>query len=134
VLVVDDVPTNRDVARGLMMPYELTIDCLQSGKEAIEKIRQAKIKYDVVFMDHMMPEMDGLEATRIIRSQIGTDYAKTVPIVALTANALTGNEDMFIDHGFNAFISKPIDIMRLDAILNQFVRDKSQEKMAEAHE
>jgi CheY-like chemotaxis protein len=132
VLVVDDVLTNLDVARGLMMPYELTIDCLQSGKEAIEKIRQAKIKYDVVFMDHMMPEMDGLEATRIIRGEIGTDYAKTVPIVALTANALTGSENIFIDHGFNAFISKPIDIMRLDAILNQFVRDKSQEKTTEA--
>jgi CheY-like chemotaxis protein len=78
-------------------------------------------------MDHMMPEMDGIEATRIIRNEINTDYAKTVPIIALTANAIVGNEEMFLSNGFNAFISKPIDIMRLDTILNQWVRDKQTE-------
>jgi PAS domain S-box-containing protein len=128
VLVVDDVSTNLDVARGLMLPYGLTIDCVLSGKEAIEKIREQKVIYDAIFMDHMMPEMDGVEATRIIRNEIDTDYARTVPIIALTANALAGNEEMFMKAGFNAFIAKPIDIMRLDVVLNQWVRDKQSEE------
>jgi PAS domain S-box-containing protein len=128
VLVVDDVATNLDVARGLMLPYGLTIDCVLSGQEAIDKIRKAEVKYDAVFMDHMMPGMDGIEATRIIRKEIGTEYAETVPIIALTANALAGNEEMFLATGFNAFIAKPIDIMRLDVLLNQWVRNKQTEE------
>jgi PAS domain S-box-containing protein len=124
VLVVDDVVTNLDVARGLLLPYGLTIDCVQSGPEAIEKIRSGAVKYDAIFMDHMMPRMDGIEAVRIIRKEIGTDYARTVPIIALTANALAGNEEMFQAAGFNAFLAKPIDIMRMDILLNQWVRDK----------
>jgi signal transduction histidine kinase/CheY-like chemotaxis protein/HPt (histidine-containing phosphotransfer) domain-containing protein len=128
VLVVDDVTTNLDVARGLMLPYGLTIDCASSGKEAIAKIREENMRYDAIFMDHMMPEMDGIEATRIIRNEIGTEYAKNVPIIALTANAIVGNEEMFLSNGFDAFISKPIDIMRLDTILNQWVRDKQTEE------
>jgi len=127
VLVVDDVPTNLDVARGLMLPYGLTIDFAGSGQEAIEKIREGKL-YDVVFMDHMMPKMDGIEATRIIRDGIGTEYARTVPIIALTANALVGNREMFLANGFNDFLSKPIDIVKLDAVLNQWVRDKQSEE------
>jgi PAS domain S-box-containing protein len=128
VLVVDDVATNLDVAKGLMLPYGLTIDCVLSGPEAIEKIRGAEPKYDAVFMDHMMPGMDGIEATRIIRNEIGSEYAKTVPVIALTANALAGNEELFLGAGFNAFIAKPIDIMRLDVILNQWVRNKQSEE------
>ncbi|MDR0389388.1 MAG: response regulator [Spirochaetaceae bacterium] len=131
VLVVDDVATNLDVARGLMLPYGLTIDCVLSGPEAIEKVRKAEVRYDAIFMDHMMPDMDGIEAARIIRNDIGTEYAKTVPIIALTANALVGNEELFLDAGFNAFIAKPIDIMRLDVILNQWVRDKQGRKTGE---
>ncbi|MDR0709803.1 MAG: response regulator, partial [Spirochaetaceae bacterium] len=128
VLVVDDVATNLDVARGLMLPYGLTIDCVLSGPEAVEKVRKAKVKYDAIVMDHMMPGMDGIEATRIIRNEIDTEYAKTVPIIALTANALAGNEEMFLNTGFDAFIAKPIDIMRLDVILNQWVRDRQSEE------
>ena len=120
VLVVDDVDTNLDVARGFMIPYGLAIDCVKSGREAIERVRAIGEgdgnvpKYDVIFMDHMMPEMDGMEATRAIRSEIGTSYAMTVPIVVLTANALAGNEEMFLANGFNGFIPKPMDINRLD--------------------
>jgi PAS domain S-box-containing protein len=124
VLVVDDVATNLDVAKGLMLPYGLTIDCVLSGPEAIEAVRSGNVRYNAIFMDHMMPGMDGIEATRIIRNEIGTEYAKTVPIIALTANALAGNEEMFLSGGFNAFIAKPIDLMRLDTLLNQWVRNK----------
>jgi PAS domain S-box-containing protein len=128
VLVVDDVATNLDVAKGLLLPYGLTIDCVLSGPEAIEKIREEEVKYDAIFMDHMMPGMDGIEAARIIRNEIGVEYAKTVPIIALTANALAGNEEMFLNAGFNAFIAKPIDIMRLDLMLNQWVRDRQRKE------
>jgi CheY-like chemotaxis protein len=78
-------------------------------------------------MDHMMPGMDGIEATRLIR-EIGTEYARTVPIIALTANAIVGNEQMFLRHGFQAFLSKPIDIQRMDMVLRQWVRDKKLEE------
>jgi signal transduction histidine kinase/CheY-like chemotaxis protein len=128
VLVVDDVATNLDVARGLMLPYGLSIDCVSSGQEAIDHIRNGAVRYDAVFMDHMMPGMDGVEATRIIRTEIDTEYAKTVPIIALTANALAGNEEMFLGAGFSAFIAKPIDIMRLDVLLNQWVRDRQSDE------
>jgi CheY-like chemotaxis protein len=129
VLIVDDVETNLDVARGLLLPYGLAIDCASGGREAVEKIRvigdkpEAK-KYDVIFMDHMMPGMDGIEAVRIIRNETGSDYARTVPIIALTANALKGNEEMFLSRGFNAYITKPIDIFQLDAALNIWIRNK----------
>jgi signal transduction histidine kinase/DNA-binding NarL/FixJ family response regulator len=129
VLVVDDVETNLDVAKGLMLPYGLSIDTASSGSEAIGKIRAAgdgdeASRYDAIFMDHMMPGMDGLEAVRIIRNELSGNYGRTVPIIALTANALAGNEKMFLAHGCNAFISKPIDIMQLDTALNTWVRDK----------
>jgi signal transduction histidine kinase/CheY-like chemotaxis protein len=122
VLVVDDVDINLEVAKGLMEPYGLTVDCVLSGKEAVEKIRGESPRYDMVLMDHMMPEMDGIEAVRIIRHEIGSEYARTIPIVALTANAIAGNEEMFLAHGFNGFISKPIDINRLDEMLKQWTK------------
>ena len=124
VLVVDDVPTNLDVAKGMLEPYGMHIDCLNSGKKAIEAIRDRKVTYDVIFMDHMMPEVDGIEATRIIRDEIGTDYARNVPIIALTANAIVGNEQIFLKNGFQAFISKPIDVIQLDTILNTWIMRK----------
>jgi len=124
VLVVDDVATNLDVAKGLMRPYQMQVDCVTSGIEAIRRIRSGEPHYDAVFMDHMMPGMDGLEVTRVIREEVDSDYARSVPIIALTANAIVGNEEMFLGKGFQAFLSKPIDIMRLDTVINQFVRDR----------
>ena len=133
VLVVDDNPTNLDVAKGLMGIYGMKIDCVTGGQHAIDAIRSEKVKYDAIFMDHMMPEMDGIEAVRIIREHIGTEYAKTVPIIALTANAIVGNEEMFLGKGFQAFISKPIDLARLDTVLRQWVRDKEAEALLPDH-
>ena len=124
VLVVDDMPTNLDVARGVLAPYGLRVECATSGAQAIEMIRAGQPKFDAVFMDHMMPGMDGIEATHVIRHDIGTTYAANVPIIALTANAIAGNEAMFLENGFQAFISKPIDISRLDSVLHKWVRDK----------
>jgi PAS domain S-box-containing protein len=118
VLIVDDLDTNLYVSRGLMAPYGLSIDIALSGFEAINKIRDGK-EYDIVFMDHMMPAMDGLETTRILR-----DMGYAAPIIALTANALVGQAEMFLDSGFNDFISKPVDLRQLDAVLNKQIRDK----------
>ncbi|MDR1898691.1 MAG: response regulator, partial [Treponema sp.] len=133
VLVVDDLPTNLDVMTGLLMPYGLRVDTVLSGREAVNRITAGEVRYDLVFMDHMMPEMDGVEAARFIRNEIGTDYAKTVPIVVLTANAIAGNRELFLESGFNDFIPKPIDIKQLDMVLNQWVRDKqSEETLREA--
>ncbi|AEF85638.1 hybrid sensory kinase [Treponema primitia ZAS-2] len=128
VLVVDDVATNLDVAKGMLKPYGMTVDCVSSGPKAIDLIRAGELRYNAIFMDHMMPDMDGIEATRIIRSEIDGEYAKTVPIIALTANAIMGNEEMFLSNGFQAFLSKPIDIMRLNEVINHWVRDKDKEK------
>jgi signal transduction histidine kinase/DNA-binding NarL/FixJ family response regulator/HPt (histidine-containing phosphotransfer) domain-containing protein len=128
VLVVDDVDINLDVARGMLIPYKLRIDCVTSGQEAVDRVREEKVRYSAIFMDHMMPGMDGIEAVRIIRNEINTEYARTVPIIALTANALIGNDEMFLQNGFQAFLSKPIDIIRLDRVLHQWVRDKNRGK------
>ena len=126
VLIVDDVETNIYVAKGLLSPYKLETDSAESGFEAIEKIKKG-YKYDIVFMDHMMPKMDGIEATKIIR-EMGYDQ----PIVALTANAVSGQSDVFLGNGFDEFISKPIDVRQLNNILNKFIRDKQSPKVLEA--
>jgi len=127
VLIVDDVVTNLDVAKGLMKPYQMEVDCVTSGWEAVEAVYNDNIRYNAIFMDHMMPGIDGIEATRLIR-EIGTEYAKNVPIIALTANAIVGNEEIFLNKGFQAFVSKPIEISRLDAVIKEWIRDKEQEK------
>jgi signal transduction histidine kinase/DNA-binding response OmpR family regulator len=126
ILIVDDVETNLYVAKGLMIPYGLKIDIATSGFEAIDKIKEG-INYDVIFMDHMMPKMDGIETTKQLRKM---GYTK--PIVALTANALAGHAEMFIKNGFDDFISKPIDIRQLNTTLNKLIRDKQPPEVIEA--
>ncbi|MDR2529016.1 MAG: transporter substrate-binding domain-containing protein [Synergistaceae bacterium] len=128
VLLVDDIPSNLDVAKGMLKPYGMKVDCVTSGAKAVELVRRAEVKYSAIFMDHMMPEMDGVETTRVIREEIGTDYARNMPIIVLTANAVVGNEEMFLSKGFQAFLSKPIDIMRLDSVIRQWVRNKEAEE------
>ena len=125
VLVVDDVETNIYVAVGLMKLYKLQIDTAMSGQEAVDKIKNGKV-YDVVFMDHMMPEMDGIEAAKKMR-----DFGYTNPVIALTANAVAGQADMFMQNGFDEFISKPIDIRQLDSVLNKYIRDKQPPEVIE---
>jgi signal transduction histidine kinase/CheY-like chemotaxis protein len=126
VLIVDDVASNLYVAKGLLLPYGLRIETAASGTEAIYKIRAGNV-YDIVFMDHMMPVMDGMEATKIIR---GMGYTR--PVVALTANAVVGQSDIFLDNGFDGFIPKPIDSRELNAALNRFIRDRQPREVIEA--
>ncbi|MDR1099700.1 MAG: response regulator [Treponema sp.] len=120
VLVVDDIESNLEVARGLLGLYQIKIDTAPGGKEAIEKARQ--IPYDIIFMDHMMPGMDGIEAAAIIRKEEEErNSPKRVPIIALTANAISGMREMFLEKGFNDYISKPIEISRLDEVMAQWI-------------
>jgi CheY-like chemotaxis protein/anti-sigma regulatory factor (Ser/Thr protein kinase) len=121
ILIVDDVVSNLMVAKGLLDPYGMNVYLVKSGQKAVELVREGKIRFDAIFMDHMMPEMDGIEAVRIIRNEIDGEYAKTIPIIALTANALKGNDTMFLEHGFQDFLSKPIDVLKLDEILCKWV-------------
>jgi len=126
VLVVDDMQSNLDVAASMLRKYKIHVDCVLSGRAAIEKIKLEEPVYDAVFMDHMMPEMDGVETTANIRA-LGTKYAQSIPIIALTANAIAGNEQMFLENGFQAFLPKPINIKSLDLTVRRWVRDKSRE-------
>ncbi|MDR2366716.1 MAG: response regulator [Deltaproteobacteria bacterium] len=116
VLVVDDIITNIKVAAGLMMPYGVKVDTAMSGEEAVSMV--AGTDYDVIFMDHMMPGMDGLEATAAIRAMSGKD---NVPIVALTANAISGVREMFLSKGLNDFLSKPINPSKLEEMLFKWI-------------
>ncbi|MDR2387447.1 MAG: response regulator, partial [Deltaproteobacteria bacterium] len=116
VLVVDDIMTNLKVAAGLMLPYGVKVDICESGEQSLNLV--AKNEYDLIFMDHMMPGMDGLETTAAIRAMPGRGE---VPIVALTANAISGVKEMFLSKGLSDFISKPIDPLKLEEMLYKWI-------------
>jgi signal transduction histidine kinase/FixJ family two-component response regulator len=118
VLVVDDNKVNLDVAVHLLRHYGIKADTASNGREAIDMINSNY--YDIVYMDHMMPELDGVDTTKIIR-EFGDAYSKELPIIALTANAISGAKEMFLAHGFNDFISKPIDIKALEKSLSDWL-------------
>lgn len=129
ILVVDDNDINLKVTRGLLSPYGVSIDTAGSAEEGIRLIR--KIKYDLVFMDYMMPEMDGVEATKIIR-QYEDPYYKSLPIIALSANAIEGAEELFKEAGMNDYIPKPIDIGNLEeAIIKWLPPEKVKKDIVE---
>ena len=121
VLIVDDNIINLKVAVGLMQPYHMQLMTVDSGKAAISMLRSKDI--DIVFMDHMMPELDGVETTKLIR-EMGDDYYKNLPIIALTANAVNGVREMFIESGLNDFIAKPIELSALDRVLKAWLPRK----------
>ena len=128
VLIVDDISTNLKVAEGLMQPYKMQIDLCLNGPAAIEMVR--KNLYDLVLMDHMMPGMDGIEATKLIREMDSENpHHANLPIIALTANAISGIKEMFLSNGFNDFLSKPIDTIKLNTILSKWLPKEKQEKL-----
>jgi signal transduction histidine kinase/HPt (histidine-containing phosphotransfer) domain-containing protein/ActR/RegA family two-component response regulator len=117
VLLVDDIDTNLMVIKGLLAPYEMDVSVCLNGRQAIQFVE--KEKFDIIFMDHMMPEMNGLEATAAIRAMEG-EYFKKVPIVALTANVISGMREMFLDNGFDDYLAKPIEIPKLREIMERW--------------
>ncbi len=120
ILIVDDTPVNLTVAVGLLKPFRMRIDTANGAEEAFDMVRNKK--YDLIFMDHMMPKIDGVEATHIIRSEY-PDYANT-PIIALTANAVSDARSMFIREGMNDFVAKPIELKDISAKLYKWLPDE----------
>lgn len=124
ILVVDDNAINLTVVKGLLNPLQMKIDTALSGKDAILMVTDKR--YDIIFMDHMMPEMDGVETTRVIRRLLGNNGQ--VPIIALTANAVEGTAQMFIDEGMNDFVTKPIEMRVILAKLRKWLPPEKIEK------
>jgi signal transduction histidine kinase/DNA-binding NarL/FixJ family response regulator/HPt (histidine-containing phosphotransfer) domain-containing protein len=118
VLVVDDNSINLTVALGFLATHHIYPDTAQSGFEAIERVKAKH--YDLVFMDHMMPGMDGTEATQCIRNS-GNEWLKKMPIVALSANAVSGAREAFFESGMDDFLSKPIDATQLNLVLAKWL-------------
>lgn len=121
ILIVDDSIMNLKVACGLLKPLEIQIDTASSGAKAIEMATEKQ--YDIIFMDHMMPEMDGIEASTHIRNET-TEYNKTVPIVALTANAVQGAKEEFLSAGLNDFVAKPINIQEITTTIKHWLPEE----------
>ena len=147
ILVVDDIATNLKVAEGLLAPYKASVDTCLNGLQAIEMVKRGE--YDIIFMDHMMSEMDGIEATQAIRAwekeqnasftegetrSNNRNLRKQIPIIALTANAVLGMREMFINNGFNDFLAKPIDVSKLDEILDRWIPKEKRKKGEEKKE
>ena len=121
VLIVDDNVVNRKVARNFLKNYAFDLDEAESGPKAIELVRQNR--YDIIFMDHMMPMMDGIEAAEIIRRDCGENGTAAV-MIALTANAMEGMRQRFLDKGFQDFIAKPLDRKELGQLLMRWVPEE----------
>ncbi|MBP3602881.1 MAG: response regulator [Lachnospiraceae bacterium] len=114
ILIVDDSSINLKVATGLLEPLQMQMDVAENGKKALAMIREQK--YHLVFMDHMMPVMDGIEATKELRSMEG-DYYRDLPIIALSANAVQDAQKLFLESGMNGFVAKPIDMKQVCTVL-----------------
>ena len=117
VLVVDDIDINLTVVEALLSAFGIVPDLARRGKDAIDLAK--KTKYDIIFMDHMMPEMDGLETTTQIRKI--DDWNSKTPVIALTANAITGVKQIFLDNQLNDFLSKPLEISTLNRCLRKWL-------------
>ncbi|MDR2517147.1 MAG: response regulator [Spirochaetaceae bacterium] len=126
VLVVDDVATNLKVAQGLLAPYRMRIDTAGSGEDALRLAREKR--YDIIILDHMMPGMDGMETARQLRGMARDNpWFDEVPVIALTANAVSGTRELFIENGFNDYLAKPVDLMELEHALDKWLPDEKKQ-------
>jgi signal transduction histidine kinase/ActR/RegA family two-component response regulator len=119
VLIVDDNAVNLKVSEGLLKTFGLKVDTCMSGRACLEILKAHK-DYDILFIDHMMPELDGIDTLNMIRAD-SDPYMKSVPAIALTANVVNGIRDMFISEGFNDYVPKPIDMVWMNAILRKYI-------------
>ena len=136
VLVVDDEPMNLLVAEGILKNYGMSVTTAKSGKDAVEICKSQE--FHLILLDHMMPEMDGVETLKLIR-KLNEKNKKELPIIAFTANAVSGARDMFLQEGFDEFISKPIEIFEMERVLKKVLPksaviygEDEKEKKAEA--
>ena len=128
ILLVDDNKLNLKVAERIFSKYKFNIDSVETGKECIYRVKSDK-KYDMIFLDHMMPEMDGIEVLHVLKKLDGYELP---PIVALTANAITGMKEMYLNEGFDEYLSKPINVGELNKLLTKYFKNK--EKRIEVNE
>lgn len=119
VLVVDDNLMNRKVVRGLLKQTEMQIFEAASGKECLQLLRE--YSFDIIFLDHMMPQMDGIETFRKMQEE---ELGEGVPVIMLTANAIVGSKEMYLKEGFHDFLSKPIMPEKLDKVLMQYLPEE----------
>jgi CheY-like chemotaxis protein len=125
VLIVDDIVTNLNVAAGLLAPYRMDIKTCTGGKEAVELLKRRP--FDLVLMDHMMPEMDGIEAVQAIRA-LEDEERRNTPVIALTASVVSGIRDMFLEKGFNDYLAKPVEINKLNEIMEKWISQSKWEE------
>ena len=117
VLAVDDTKPNLLVIKGLLKPYGMTVETVASGEECIARCKD--VRYDIIFMDHMMPQMDGIETLEALKKEnLLPSHTK---VIALTANAISGAEEMYLGHGFDGYMTKPIDAVELDACVKKYL-------------
>lgn len=128
ILVVDDNMLNLKVAEKLLAPYRFNITSLTSGKECIDYIKK-DYKYDLILLDYMMPDMDGIEVLHILKKLEGF---KIPPIVVLTANAVSGMKEVYFNEGFDDYVPKPIDTSDLDRVINKFLKDVVKSNVTDA--
>jgi len=120
VLLVDDVEINREIVLALLEPTNINIDCAENGAIAVRMFAENPDKYDIIFMDVQMPEMDGYQATRVIRS-MDVPEGKTVPIIAMTANVFKEDVDKCIEAGMDDHLGKPLDIDDVFLKLGEYI-------------
>ena len=131
VLIVDDMSTNLTVVEGLLAQYKMQIDVCKSGIEAVNMVSRSR--YDIIFMDHAMPGMDGIEATSSIRAITDKNgYYQNVPIIAMTANVVSGMREIYLNNGMNDYLAKPIEVVKLDGVLKKWLPKEKQEKTERA--
>jgi CheY-like chemotaxis protein len=118
VLLVDDFQPTLTATAVMLNKYKIKVNCVQNGKDAVLRIQKGEPPYSFILMDYMMPDMDGIETTRQIRA-LGTEYAKNIPIIALTGNDDSGDESMFLGNGFQSILRKPISLEKLNVFLKE---------------
>lgn len=131
VLVVDDNNMNRMVVKKLLRGTEVKIETAESGRECLKKT--AESFYHVIFMDHMMPDMDGEETLQAVRNQT-KGFCQNVPVIALTANVMTNAEEIYQGMGFDGYLAKPINSLLLEAALLKYLPPELIEYLAEESE
>jgi CheY-like chemotaxis protein len=122
ILLAEDVEINRDIVKALLEPTCLEIDCAENGKEAVSKFSETPYRYNMIFLDMKMPEMDGLEATRTIRA-LDIPQSKTIPIIAMTANVFKEDVDKCLDAGMNGHIGKPLNFSEVIEVLQSITKN-----------
>ncbi|MDR2210886.1 MAG: response regulator [Spirochaetaceae bacterium] len=128
VLVVDDLAVNLKITQGLLAPYQIQVTLCSEGKKALELVKNGD--FDLVLMDHMMPGMDGIETTKAIRSMEGEKY-KNLPIIAMTANALTGVREQYLEIGFSDYYAKPLEVHRINALIEKWTPKEIRQRVTE---